>query len=382
VFFKSRARTAKSENVRVGVRRCQKLYISCLLLRLIELRVLIFGASGFVGSKVAGYLASEGHEVYGFVRSATSSRIVQQFGVKPVLGDILNPKSIDEAIAQIRPDAAIFAVGERYPSGRVGEDYLGLMQRSRVEGSRNVLESISRGSFSTKFVSVSGALAYKVKERYKGEGREFLSVENDEIDVSTWFGDTLKRWEAVVQDYVQKGVDAAIARLGAVYGWGGVWRDRFFGPMSERKRATVPGNGRFTLSLVHAEDAARAVVHVMHKASAGEVYNVVDDEPVQFKDFIERAAQLFGAPPPRYVPLALVRVALGSTYKLVGPAFSVSQAVSNEKIKKFGFDFKYPTYKSGLEQVREEASAELGRAKASDLRQSVRQASTADSSKI
>jgi nucleoside-diphosphate-sugar epimerase len=338
---------------------------------LIELRVLIFGSSGFVGLRLVEILTAEGDEVYGFVRSPASAKMVQEAGAKPVSGDVLNPKTVDDALTQLKPDAAVFAAGERYPAGRVGDDYLDLMQRSRVEGSKNVLESIRKNSASVKFVTVSGALTYRVKERYKGEGREFLSVEKDEIDASTWFGDTLRKWESVVQDYVQSGVNASIIRLGAVYGWGGVWRERFFAPMCEHRRVTVPGNGRFTLSLIHVVDAARAIAHVLRRASAGEVYNAVDDEPVQFKVFIEQAAELFGAPAPRYVPMALVRVAFGSAFKLVGPAFSVSQEVSNEKIKKFGFDFMYPTYKKGLEQVKEEAYAKSGPTKSAAVGQSV-----------
>ncbi len=322
------------------------------------MKILVMGVTGFIGSRAARQLVGDGHEVYGFLRSNGGAKLEGLAGT--VRGDLLDPRSVEEAINTVKPEGVLFAAGERYPSGRVGKSYLELMQKSRVEGSRNTLEAIVKLGLDTCFVSVSGALAYKRHEAYKGEIRASLSREIDEIDGSTWFGDTLLKWEGVIQSYVNKGVNASILRLGAVYGWGGVWRERFFEPMLHHSRTFVPGNGRISVSFVHVDDVARAISYIYKRCSPGEVYNVVDDEPVELRVFLEEAAKTFGAPLPLYVPLILARIRFGAAYRLIAPSFTLSQAVSNEKIKKLGFEFRYPTYREGLQQVKKEAEKEVG----------------------
>lgn len=319
------------------------------------MKILVFGASGFIGSRATRQLVGEGHEVHVFLRPKTSFALDGVAGYHR--GDLLDPKSVEEALAKVRPEGILFAAGERYPSGRVGRSYLDIMQRSRVEGTRNVLEAVRRLGLDPCYISVSGALAYRRREAYKDEVSPPLSREGDEIDGSTWFGETLLKWEGVIQAYTKTGLRATILRLGAVYGWGGVWRERYFEPMLHHSRTFVPGNGRITVSFIHVEDVARAVAHMLRKCPVGEVYNVVDDEPVELRVFLEEAAKIFGAPKPIYVPLFFARLAFGAAYRLIAPSFTISQAVSNEKIKKMGFELKYPTYREGLQQVKREAES-------------------------
>jgi len=315
-------------------------------------RILVFGVTGFIGGKVVELLKERGEEVFGVARSQKLDVPVKTF-----VANVLDKVSVEKAINECKPEAILFAVGERYPKGRIGEDYLALMQSSRVEGTRNVLECIKEMPSKPLFVCLSGALVYKREQVYKGEISLPLNTEKDPIDDSTWFGQTVLKWEAVVTEYGNKfDIDYTIARMGSVYGWGGIWKELFFERIAKRKRVFVPGNARFTTSLIHIEDAASALVHFLTNPSTGEVYNVVDDEPVVFKKFIEHACELFGAPKPLYIPLLVLKPFLGAGYKLVAPAFSISQAVSNEKLKKLGFELKYPSYKEGLKQIFEKVS--------------------------
>lgn len=318
------------------------------------MRVLVAGATGFVGSEVARQLLERGDEVVAMVRNNPQG--ARQSFTAVVQADLMDQQSLVRAVDSTRPEGVIFAAGERYPKGRTGSDYLIRMEKTRVEGTANLLNAISNLNPAPKFLSVSGALAYRRERVYKGEGQPPLSTEGDPIDESTWFGKTVVQWERVVQKAVtEKSLHCVVARLGAVYDWGGVWKDLFFEKMARQKRVLVPGNGKFVTSVVHRRDAAKAIIYLFDKASTGEVYNVVDDEPVEFRSFISHAAKLFGAPSPVYVPLALVRIATGAAFALIRPAFSDSQAVSNKKLKKFGFSPELPTYREGLERVASQA---------------------------
>lgn len=306
---------------------------------------------------MARLLASEGHEVYGFSRGHAGDAAAKD-GLNQISGDVLKPSDIAAAYKAADPHWVIFAAGEKYPAGRSSRSWLELMEKTRVEGVKNVVNALDSAA-GVKFITVSGALAYKRPRLYKGEGDELLSKEEDPIDESTWFGRTLSKWEKEVMAKVQSdGLNAVIARMGAVYGWGGQWRQLFFEPMLRHRRVFVPGNGRAQLSYIHVTDAARALIHLLRKGTPGEVYNIVDDEPVSIGLFLNSAASFFKAPHPLYVPLWLTRLALGSsTFSLVKPAFSVSQLVSNAKLKKYEFTFEYPSYESGLKRVRDDALA-------------------------
>ncbi|MEZ4702602.1 MAG: NAD-dependent epimerase/dehydratase family protein [Rhodothermales bacterium] len=63
------------------------------------MRVLITGASGFIGSHIAHALTGRGHTVRGLVRTTSDVRNLDGAGIERVIGDILDPASLDAAMA-------------------------------------------------------------------------------------------------------------------------------------------------------------------------------------------------------------------------------------------------------------------------------------------
>lgn len=72
-------------------------------------RVLLTGASGFVGSHMARHLVQEGHEVYALVRDRSDmSRLHDvQESLHLVWGDLLDGEAVAQAIALARPEACL-----------------------------------------------------------------------------------------------------------------------------------------------------------------------------------------------------------------------------------------------------------------------------------
>ena len=86
----------------------------------------------------------------------------------------------------------------------------------------------------------------------------------------------------------------------------------------------------------------------LHRGCAGEVYNIVDDEPASFATVVRHFASVIGAPQPRTVPKRLVR--------LLGPYaaaawLGTTMRVSNAKAKReLQWEPHYANYRAGIEE--------------------------------
>jgi len=56
-----------------------------------SMRMLITGASGFVGSAVLRQLIQDGHSVRALVRQTSDRRNLEQLDAEPILGDLAAP---------------------------------------------------------------------------------------------------------------------------------------------------------------------------------------------------------------------------------------------------------------------------------------------------
>jgi nucleoside-diphosphate-sugar epimerase len=156
-----------------------------------------------------------------------------------------------------------------------------------------------------------------------------------------------------------------VLRIGEVYGSAG----RLITELTARlKRGFCPwpGAGDVPLSFVHVEDAAQAFLCAVQTAPIGvSVYNVADDMPVTWQDFLLRAAQLCRTRPPVFLPKPLVylyalcstlaRRATGREAILTRQAIrliTTPKPLSNTRLKhELGFQPRYPSYSEGLEEA-------------------------------
>jgi nucleoside-diphosphate-sugar epimerase len=116
--------------------------------------------------------------------------------------------------------------------------------------------------------------------------------------------------------------------------------------MARRRMLPVIGDGRALHPWIELTDAARAVADALEEAKSGSVYNVVDEEPVEFRDYAAALAHLAGARPPLKVPYALARLAIpyGAMF-LSRPRLPVSNArLKNE----LGWRPWFPSHREAL----------------------------------
>ena len=111
----------------------------------------------------------------------------------------------------------------------------------------------------------------------------------------------------------------------------------------------IVGDGKVYWSLLHADDAGRAIARAVDDAEAGAVYNVADDRPTQMSDLLGLIARLTGAPQPSRVPAMLARAVVGGE---VVTLLTTSVRLSNRAIKQdLELTFQYPTPEEGLREI-------------------------------
>jgi dihydroflavonol-4-reductase len=101
-------------------------------------RVLVSGANGFVGSAVVRALLRHGYTVRALVRAASDARNLDGLAVETVCGDLLDPPSLERALAGCE---GLFHVAADYrlwaPDPRV-------IRRTNVRGTHNILVAAQR----------------------------------------------------------------------------------------------------------------------------------------------------------------------------------------------------------------------------------------------
>ena len=156
-----------------------------------------------------------------------------------------------------------------------------------------------------------------------------------------------------------------ILRIGEVYGS----ESRLINELSARlKRGFCPwpGSGHVPLSFVHVDDVAQAFLCAVQSAPVGvSVYNVADDTPGSWQEFLRRVADHCGAEPPVFLPTLLVHLyAVCSTLARRATSrepiltrqalrlITTPKALSNARLKhELGFHPRYPSFSEGLEEA-------------------------------
>jgi nucleoside-diphosphate-sugar epimerase len=279
------------------------------------MKVVVVGATGVLGRNVIPRLVERGHTVRAIVRRADQARLLEQMGVETRLGDIFDLDALNDAAQGC--DVALH-LATAIP--RSGEKDWSLNDRIRREGTLNFIGAAT-GNGVKRYIQQSIVMLY-------GDyGHEI-------VDESAPLRPTpVIQSAADMEEMVRtSALDWCILRGGHFYG-PGTGREDEWRQAAREGRLMLPGDGSAWISLVHVVDMARVVVAAAEGAPLRSVFNVVDDEPVRYKQVFDYIAAQVGAPEPQPG----------------GPKILSSLRCSNAKIKReLAWQPAYPSYRSGL----------------------------------
>ncbi|HKP88608.1 MAG TPA: NAD(P)-dependent oxidoreductase [Thermoleophilaceae bacterium] len=289
------------------------------------MKVLVTGASGFLGHAVCAELRDREHEVVSLVRRPGS----EPEGTTPAAGDLTDADALARVLDSTRPEAVIHLAAEiasQRDAGRVHE--------VNVEGTRRLLEACA-ATGGPRFVFTSTVVT--------GDAHGAELTEESELPVETAYGRSKQEGEALVRG---SGLPNVIVRPSHVYGPGGWYAEEFVKRLRQPGRFAVVGRGDNWWDVVRVEDVASACVAAAERGPSGAVYHVVDDEPIRYFDFVALTADALGVGAPRRIPVWLARVAAGGD-----PVRAVVRSARsrNGRIKaELGWTPRYPSAREGV----------------------------------
>ena len=308
------------------------------------MRVFVAGASGAIGRRLLPQLIEAGHEVTGMTRSEQSAEGIRAAGAEATVCDVFDAEALAAAVAAARPEAVVnqlTSLPERYDPRKI--DYEPT-NRVRVEGGRNLIGAAAAAG-ARRLVIQSIAFLYApegdwVKDE---EARPFS-------DAPAPFDSGVEAMLTAERDALEApGMEGLVLRYGQFYGPG-----TYYAPGGSqaqdvrRRRFPVVGKGTGTFSFIHLDDAASATVAAVERGPAG-VYNVVDDEPTQLREWLPVYADALGAKPPRRVPLWLARLVAG---RFTASLATELRGASNAKAKReLGWSPRYRSWRQGFREA-------------------------------
>jgi nucleoside-diphosphate-sugar epimerase len=289
------------------------------------MKVLVTGASGFLGGSLCTELTQSGHEPVAMVRRPGSCPA----DVAEVRGDLADAGLLRDALASAKPEVVVHLAAE-IASQRSAEK----VRQANVEGTKRVIEA-AEAAGTRRLVFASTVVT--------GDAGGELLDETSTLPIQTAYGASKQEGERLVRD---SRLEDVVLRPSHVYGPGGWFEDEFVKRLRQPGRFAVIGRGDNWWDVVRDADVVQAFALAVDQAAPGSTYHVVDDEPIRFYDFVALTAEELGLGPPRRIPAWVARLAAGAD-----PVTAVTRSArsSNARIKQeLGWAPRFTTAQQGV----------------------------------
>jgi nucleoside-diphosphate-sugar epimerase len=239
----------------------------------IDMRVLVTGATGLIGGAVAHRLKEGGHEIVGLARSEASAAKLLDRGFVAEIGELADPVNLASAVRGV--DAVVHAAS---PNDQNAASLDEIATRAILEAQRGT---------GKRFIYTSGSLVY-------GSTGDTSATEDTPLNPVE-----MVRWRQALEREIlaagAEGVRPVVIRPAWVYGnWGGAAM-MMFAAAKEHGAALHVGDGQNRWSTVHTDDLADLYALALERAPAGSVFNGAHGSAPRLVEIARAASELGGA---------------------------------------------------------------------------------------
>jgi len=297
------------------------------------MRLVITGASGFIGTALCAALLQQGHALTLLIRGVPRDA---NTGTKRWLQ--WTPGTLREwDVALDGADGVINLAGEPIAKKRWTRAQRRLIERSRIDATRALVQACAKAKQPPKFLINASAVGY-----YGPRGDEIVTEETPPGD--DFLGVVCRRWEEEAKKAEELGVRVVLPRIGVVLGPGGGALGKMAVPF--RFFAGGPlGSGQQWISWIQLEDLVRLILELIHNPRAQGAINATAPNPARNKEFSRTLGKAMQRPSWAPVPGFALRLAVGEMAEML----LTGQRVVPAAAEKLGFQFRYPNLQQALE---------------------------------
>jgi uncharacterized protein (TIGR01777 family) len=290
--------------------------------------VLLSGASGFIGSRLARALRADGHRVVALTRRA---------GPDAVSWDAEQGRIDTAALAQASPEIVINLAGEPIAQRWTG-DRKRRIRDSRVNGTRALATALVALPKRPKTFVSGSAIGYY------GAHRGDETLDESSSSGTDWLAEVAREWESATAPASDAGIRVAISRTGIVLGRDGGALERMLPPFQLGAGGRI-ASGRQWMSWISLEDVVRGIRFLAENTAISGPVNLVAPEPARNEAFAETLGAVLHRPAVVPVPEFALRLAFG---RMADDTILASQRVLPKKLAGAGFEFRHPRLDEAL----------------------------------
>jgi len=302
------------------------------------MRVLITGATGFIGTNLCELLLKEGHKIVALTRNVESAPKTLGERVECVQWDAKTTEGLEEHVE--RAEVVINLTGENLAGGPWTESYKERIVNSRVNSGNAISKAIKAAGKKPKVLLQASAVGY-----YGSRGDEELSESSSAG--SGFLADVVKQWEGSVKEVEKENVRVVYLRSGVVLGRGEGMLGKMTLPFKLFAGGSV-GSGKQWLSWIHIADEVNAIRFLMERDDLSGIFNLVGPNPVQMAEFTRQFGNALNRPSWLPVPEIAIKLIFG---QMGEETVLGSQKVSSKKLSEAGYIFQFPELSAALDDL-------------------------------
>jgi len=301
------------------------------------MKVLVTGATGFVGKVLVQKLQQNGDKVVVLTRNIAKAAII--LGRDCDYYQWADSNSLPPVEAFENVDGIVNLMGENIGAKRWSDEVKSRIYHSRIDGTKKLAECISQLGARPRVLVSSSAIGI-----YGSWGEEEIT-ENSSLG-DDFLATVCKDWEKEAVNAEKFGLRVVLIRTGIVLGRGGGALQQML-PIFKLGLGGPLGNGHQYMSWIQIEDLCSMYIEALHRDSISGAFDGTAPYPVTNKEFTRTLSKVLKRPAIFPAPAFAIKKLFGEMSTLILDG----QKVLPTKFKEVKFRYRYPTLDMALKET-------------------------------
>lgn len=316
----------------------------CRLENSIKMRILITGATGFIGVKLCLRLANQGHIIHALYRSESKIQQLKHDNIRLLKGDITNIRSLEFAMQSCDYVYHLASYTKLWVKNH--DTY----SKINYQGTLNVLNVANKlGIKKIVVTSTAGVFGPSTNNIVSEKSKK-------PTDFFTEYELTKAKAEDLVKDHVRKGQNVVIVNPTRVFGPGLLSASnsvtKIISLYIKGRFRIIPGNGKSIGNYVFIDDVVNGHILAMEKGEKGERY-ILGGINVSYIEFFKSLANVSGKKYSQFKLPVFLMLSISLLMFFLGRRFGIAPLITPCWVRKYCYNWEL-SCKKAIEKLRYE----------------------------